>query len=429
MSEEPPSPLRLKPRLRPATEAAPAEAVPPLPAPAEPAPAAPVAEESAAPKLRIKPKLMAEEPAATPAAAVESPAPPASTPESSTPEPAAAPSERLRLKPKLNQEPAATPAAEAPTPAAPPAAAEPETPAEAPADEAPKFKLKPKGTGAPSPASDPAPADAPAPPLVPGGSAPPLRPGAPKGIKILPPVVHIRAPEGMDEETVVPKPPPPPHATYKKKLLLAALLLGVLILGGGGFYAWVAYNEPAPLPPPQLKPVAAKPVVKVGPTPSETLNQIAAMPGAMINKAQDAIAIRRGAEQDRVESILEGKDPTSRKLLESPVSEPAGEKPAPAETGPTVTRAQSQLAPGITATTTDVIAGAEASAAFRSFVGGLKISGVFQGNPPRALINGRTYRTGELVDIPLGVAFDSADADKKIVTFKDRTGATVSRRY
>ena len=92
-----------------------------------------------------------------------------------------------------------------------------------------------------------------------------------------------------------------------------------------------------------------------------------------------------------------------------------------------MTRAQSQLAPGITATTTDVIAGAEASAAFRSFVGGLKISGVFQGNPPRALINGRTYRTGELVDIPLGVAFDSADADKKIVTFKDRTGATTTR--
>jgi len=58
---------------------------------------------------------------------------------------------------------------------------------------------------------------------------------------------------------------------------------------------------------------------------------------------------------------------------------------------------------------------------FKRFVADARITGVFQGTPPRALINGRMIRAGEMVDQTLGV-FDSIDAEKKTITFEDRTG-------
>ena len=72
---------------------------------------------------------------------------------------------------------------------------------------------------------------------------------------------------------------------------------------------------------------------------------------------------------------------------------------------------------------------AEATPAFRSFVADAKISGVFQGTPPRAFINGRLVRLGEVVDSSLGIRFDSIDPKTKNIVFKDSSGATVARRY
>ena len=70
-----------------------------------------------------------------------------------------------------------------------------------------------------------------------------------------------------------------------------------------------------------------------------------------------------------------------------------------------------------------------ASAAFKRFVADARITGVFQGTPPRALINGRMIRAGEVVDPASGVVFDSIDAEKKTITFKDRAGIPATRRY
>jgi hypothetical protein len=83
----------------------------------------------------------------------------------------------------------------------------------------------------------------------------------------------------------------------------------------------------------------------------------------------------------------------------------------------------------VTATNDNVSAAAEASPAFRSFVANAKIGGVFQGNPPRLLINGRTVRGGDTVDNSLSITFDSVDSDKKMILFKDKAGAVVTRRY
>jgi hypothetical protein len=72
----------------------------------------------------------------------------------------------------------------------------------------------------------------------------------------------------------------------------------------------------------------------------------------------------------------------------------------------------------------------EPSASFRTLVVNMKVSGVFQGNPGRALLNGRMLHTGESVDSRLNVILFDINSEKKLLVFKDtRTGATMSRHY
>jgi hypothetical protein len=76
-----------------------------------------------------------------------------------------------------------------------------------------------------------------------------------------------------------------------------------------------------------------------------------------------------------------------------------------------------------------IVAAASASTEFRAFVANASIGGVFQGKPSKALINGKVTREGQMVDSELGIAFDRIDADKKVIYFKDATGAEVSKNY
>jgi hypothetical protein len=266
------------------------------------------------------------------------------------------------------------------------------------------------------PAAKPAPAGVPLPPvLVPGASPvpPPVNTDALAATDTPPPVAEAGKP--------LLKLPPPPAAMMKKRFALYGTILALVILGGGGFYAWQVYLAAPPdkLPPPAVRPpVAAKPPAI---TPSETLNKIAALPANAINKAQDAIAGRREAEQNRIDAAIDGTELPEKRFLDTPLP---GELAEPA-----ATRTASQIAPGVTATTTDIVAGVSAGAEFRLFVGNVRINGVFQGTPPRALINGRMFRLGETVEPALGIVFESITAETKTITFKDRTGALVSRRY
>lgn len=104
----------------------------------------------------------------------------------------------------------------------------------------------------------------------------------------------------------------------------------------------------------------------------------------------------------------------------------------PVETGP-ATRVDStatvELTPGVMATTESVKAVPNASSAFRTFVASARISGVYQGTPQRAFINGRLVRAGEMIDSSLEIYFEGVDLDNRSIIFKDSIGATVSRRY
>lgn len=194
-------------------------------------------------------------------------------------------------------------------------------------------------------------------------------------------------------------------------------LAALVMLGAGGYFAWKRFMAPAPVAA-TPKTAATKTAAKAanGPTPSETLNKLAHAPAEAINKAQDALAARRANGQARVDAAVNGEEPPERPA--------APKQPAP-KAAQTVT---TSVAPGVTATTA-LEAASEASPAFRSFVANARVSGVFQGSPPRAVINGKLTRVGEAVDSGLGITFEGIDATGHNLVFKDRSGATVLRRF
>ncbi|PAW74324.1 MAG: hypothetical protein B9S26_01250 [Opitutia bacterium Tous-C4FEB] len=79
--------------------------------------------------------------------------------------------------------------------------------------------------------------------------------------------------------------------------------------------------------------------------------------------------------------------------------------------------------------TTEIQSSKEASAGFRYIVTDAKVTGVYQGSPPRALINGRLIRVGQMLDEGLAISFAGIDAENRILNFVDRSGARVSKRY
>ena len=255
----------------------------------------------------------------------------------------------------------------------------------------------------------------------------------PKTGKTTPPIPHIAAhSEPAMPEAAAPAPAKAP--IWKNRKIQIGAAAAILVAAAGG--AWFVFR-PANVPPPPkaVKPAAAAPKAAT-PTPtsavadkpaapapalSETQAAIAHAPVNAINKAKDVVGKREGSGQgrDAVGAITDGEPPAPKALA----TRPAARVSAPTVAG------SSSIAPGISATNADVAAESEASPAFRSFVANAKVSGVFQGNPPRVMLNGRLARGGDTIDSNLGVIFDSVDPDKKLLIFKDKSGATVTRRY
>jgi hypothetical protein len=372
MSDEtPPTPLRLRARPRPESETPPAAAA-----------------EGEEGKLRLKPKLSADP---EPEAPVEAP------PGESEP-----PVETPRLKPKLTLEPEPEPVAEeAPAEAPPEPEAVEEVPPPVPEEGRVKLKIKlpgavaqeaaaPVEAEAEPPSLPPFPVVAPpppedgeagAPPLLAEPSAPPF-PGAPVATATPVPV----SPPGGSRPAVYKRPRVPAAllaAERRKRMWKYALIavggivLAVAVIGG-------AYTKFTPPPPTQVppRPTYIAPVELVVKPPPEK---------------------------------------TPAPVTPLPIGPATGERVA--------STATVELAPGVTATTESIRAVPNASPEFRSFVANVKISGVYSGNPPRAFINGRLFRTGEMVDDAQEIYFDSIDAASRSLVFKDSRGTTVSRRY
>lgn len=420
MSDEPESPpLRLKPKIRPAGDPSPVS-------PPESA-AASVPTESGggaeATRLRLKPRLLPDpEPASErdPAAAPE--------PVAAPPEPPAAP--------VLRDSPA--PVSEAVAPSSPPVG-EP-APVEASekaggADAAPRFRLRPAapvgGTAGPGPATPPPVAEAVpeakpvAPPLV-----APSAPEAPAAVSPPPPpppppppskpaVPHLTAP--VPGELPPPLPPPPAKARAGRSRLRPGLVLVALLAVGAVVVAALSLSGGGD----ETDPVAEVAV------PESTGPKSTA--GKLVGKAQDAVAARRELEQERVDAVLDGVEVPDQRGVATPSPEElarrlggSGEQPATAGEPGTIALSGSGSGGFMEPAARPL---PEPSAAFQVWVSEARISGVFQGNPARVLINGRTVRQDEQLDGSLGIVLAGVDAERRLVLFRDDTGAVVGKRY
>lgn len=253
------------------------------------------------------------------------------------------------------------------------------------------------------------------------------------------------------QEPVVPesKLPPVQRRGFKVGVTIAIVVL-LVVVGTAAYIGLSVLKDEPPPPPPKTGqkkavPGQAAPASGAGTekkagttegaktTPKGGLgDQIAHAPKKAIDQTIEAVAAKRRVEQDRIDALASGNDAPERRAVATP---PNGQPPLEGQSAAGVPAAKAAAAGAQPPPTRVVTATVEekpqipASAAFRQFVSEMVIRGVFQGNPPRVSINGRTFRAGEIVDKGLGVIFVGIDAEKKTITFRDATGAVITRKY
>jgi hypothetical protein len=262
------------------------------------------------------------------------------------------------------------------------------------------------------------------PPPPPGGiprlslTPPPADKAAPlKGLQ-------IRVAEGQSKGGSRPgmKPPVKPArvapALRKRPALGLAVKAGIAVLvlaiAVVGVFSYKVF-----FPPPErvkISDIAPHPRL----SPAEMLARATAAPGKVINSAQSAIAAHRDENQAGVDALATGQD------APTPTPTPL---PASANDVSQEVMATAVISADVKVNNTPIDTSAAASPAFRIFVGNASIGGVFQGFPSKALINGRIIRAGQVIDDGLGIIFDRVDSKKKMIYFKDVTGAEVSKNY
>jgi hypothetical protein len=278
-----------------------------------------------------------------------------------------------------------------------------------------------KGTGAP--ATSGAPAAASNAPSAPRVSIPPFPVVASSPTTApIPKPVHLRAPASTPEKTAevsaVEKPEQRP--AFKAGVAIALAVVG-LALCIGGFFAWKHFSKPAAAPA-STKPISTPAASPVDPGTAPTAVTPAKPVESPTPKNSSPSTPREAANEEPVKLNLD--QPSAEE-------QPAPTAPTPAAKAFSNTSApiSTTLAPGVVAKTGVTISNSGASPEFRAFVANAKISGVFQGENARAFINGRVLRVGELVDGKLGITFESIDAERKQIVFKDRSGAIATRKY
>lgn len=308
------------------------------------------------------------------------------------------------------------------TPARPPVI---ESAAGAPPVEALGLKLKPKALG-PAPVNLAAPgvnvANWPAPQPPPASTNPPL-PGTPPPSRTIPPFPVVAPAPGETRTPFKLRTPTPPAeitpATPEHSLAfkiavpvaLAAAGIGLCVVG---YFGWkYLKSDKAPVARVADAPKIAATPAAATPKPESPVPPKSEPPSAPPLKEVNLLA---GAEEDLAKA-----NSAQRVAAPSANVDP--------QTLTTSASAVTTVAPGVTTKTDIGLTNATASPEFRGFVANVKISGVFQGANPRALINGRMTRVGEIIDQKLGIAFDSIDAEKKQIIFKDASGALATRRY
>ncbi len=272
--------------------------------------------------------------------------------------------------------------------------------------------------------------------LIGGISSEPIavpQPKVPSLTSFAPKPIHIRVTERDD------KPPAPPSAKRPQdrkafKVGIGAVgLLAAVALGVGGYFAFKTFqdlrsplsaNKPVkaaesthppgahaaavriasdalPAAPQSAAPATATPAAAVShPLPAVPASQA----GRLIQAARHAAA----PAQAELDDVLSAGDTT------------AATAPPPAAAAAPEEQLSTPVLPGRTPAI---------NPAFVAFADALRINGVFQGTPARAHINGRTVRSGAILDGVLGVVFTGIDVTTREILLQDPSGAIIRKKY
>jgi hypothetical protein len=294
------------------------------------------------------------------------------------------------------------------------------------------------------------------------------------------------APVGQKPATVPPVPLPGPPIDFamrapKKPFTIPAytgclvkMVFGFSVLLVMGYCALIALNPKA-----QKWATKGSKDGTGGPTPFKAMNQILAIPAQAIGKTKDVVAAsdaRTGivnnvvAEEEaklkktaggaaassyvvadpfapapkaagagKAAAAAPGDGPAaiSREALLAMAEQQAAaaaDRPPPSPIVIAAPKAapgppQVKLGGGIVITNASTEGAPVATQPFVFWVVGLNISGVFQNNPPRILLNNRLIYEGQEVNRSLGITFERLDPARKLLIFHDNTGAVVTRSY
>jgi hypothetical protein len=238
-------------------------------------------------------------------------------------------------------------------------------------------------------------------PAKPAAAAPPPKQGlnlkvaaeAPKGGK--PPVVPGKPPKGAKIAAALRK------RSALSPIAKGGIAVSVVLLAIAALYFWKIFHPP---PPPV---VIVRPVIpKVNPD------------------AARALAAEKAAAAAKLAAAKAAKEKADAEAAAMPTP-----TPTPASMTPVAVMANTNITSDVKVNNTQVEAAPAASAAFRTFVAGAEIGGVFQGHPSKALVNGTIVREGQIIDSTLAIEFERIDAYRKVIYFRDATGAEVSKNY
>ena len=267
--------------------------------------------------------------------------------------------------------------------------------------------------------------------------------------------------------------PSKPFTVPKYAGCLAKMIFGFAVMILMGYFALMALS-------PKARSWATD--KKHAPTPFALLNQILAIPAQAIGKTKDVVAASdaRVGVLNNVIIESEGKNlksarsvvtdpfattPTApgpgnsvkatdstaaesqaiskaaliamnENVSEAPGSQAEGTegkepKPGPSsrEAAPTKPLAPVKLAGGIVIASASPAGSPPATPAFMYWVVNLSISGIHQGSPSRFLMNNRLVSEGQELNAALGITFDHLEFEKKLIVFRDKSGAIVTRSY
>jgi hypothetical protein len=254
----------------------------------------------------------------------------------------------------------------------------------------------------------------------------------------MPATKPLAARPGINPQT---KPDESRAGSHGFKLMLALLVVALGLFGVFAYNLWFA-EDPAPVvasrpePKPAPTEVAAEPApAKAAPAqpvdqaparpapppaakpaqPTVVADAPQSLPGKLVAQARDAAAAHDAALTAPVNEVLATPSAPTAPAPTPGAAEPAAETPPAAPPEPAVAPAE--------------LPRPEPSPTFKAYVVNLKINGVFQGENARAMLNGKMYRLGEIVDEKLGIVFLRLEPENKRIVFEDAKGAIMSRRY